>query len=124
DFRFDDRCNFRRCVADDLHAKILQMPAHIALCENTHGLAVSLSMIGCGVPDGAIRPNHTVVSKPVNPASASVGTSGSAAGRAGAIAMSARSLPSRTSGNTTDMLGSVMVTRPASRSGSNDGMPR
>jgi signal transduction histidine kinase len=52
-------------------------------------------MIDCGVPAGAIRPNHTVVSKPVNPASASVGTSGSDAGRASAIAMSARSLPSR-----------------------------
>jgi hypothetical protein len=42
DFGFDDRCEFRRRVGDDLHAKMLQMLAHVILCENTCGLAVKL----------------------------------------------------------------------------------
>src|SRR5437773_5344774 len=42
DFGFDHRCEFRRRVGDGLHAKILQMLAHIILCENTCRLAVKL----------------------------------------------------------------------------------
>jgi hypothetical protein len=42
DFGFDHRCDFRPCVGEDLHAKILQMLAHIILCENTCRLAVKL----------------------------------------------------------------------------------
>src|SRR5215468_8323619 len=42
DFGFNPRCKFRRCVGDDLHAKILQMLARFILCKDTRRLAVKL----------------------------------------------------------------------------------
>ena len=81
-------------------------------------------MIGPGVPAGAIRPYQAVASKPGNPVSARVGSSGIADVRFGDVTASARSLPLCICGSTTAVLGNAMVMRPASRSGSSAGLPR
>ena len=51
------------------------------------------STTGAGVPAGANRPFHSYISKPGRPASAPVGTSGSAAERWRPLTASGRSLP-------------------------------
>src|SRR5262245_31647226 len=55
--------------------------------------ALSRLTIGRGVPVGARRPNHDMTSNPASPASAIVGTSGSAPERFGAATPSAFNLP-------------------------------
>ena len=77
----------------------------------------SLSRTGCGVPAGAIRPNQAVASKPGKPSSSMVGSSGICGERLREVIANARSLPSRTSGRTLEMLPKKMLRRPPSRSG-------
>ena len=79
--------------------------------------AWSLSTIGCGVPAGAIRPNQAVASKPGKPSSSMVGRSGICGERLREVIAKARSLPSRTSGSTLEMLPKKRLSRPPSRSG-------
>ena len=55
-----------------------------------------------GTFEAVIRANHVLLSKPVNPASTSVGTSGTFGSRFGPAAASTRSLPSLESGSVVD----------------------
>src|SRR5271169_3993143 len=54
---------------------------------------LSVSIIGCGVPAGAMNPTHKVAWNPGTPASAMVGTSGRIAERVAPLVPSARTLP-------------------------------
>jgi hypothetical protein len=68
------------------------------------------------VPAGAKRPIQLITSKPGNPASATVGSSGAAADRVLPITASARSLPAFTCGSTVGIVAKIIVIWPPSRS--------
>src|SRR6185437_4768910 len=55
--------------------------------------AAMRSTIGCGVPAGAIKPHHEVVSNPAKPDSAIVGTLGACADRAAPVTANIRTVP-------------------------------
>ncbi len=60
-------------------------------------------MTAAGVAAGAVKPNQISVGKPSSPLSCSVGTSGSSRQRCALETASARNLPARISGNSTDL---------------------
>ena len=62
---------------------------------------LSLPTIGAGVPAGTTTPVNSVATKPGTPASTMVGSSGASGLRVALVTPSARSLPSRMSGNST-----------------------
>ncbi|MNT36125.1 hypothetical protein D3C72_1721870 [compost metagenome] len=77
---------------------------------------LSRSMIGRGVPAGAIRPFQAVTVNPFSPASSAVGTSGAIGTRLSLATASARSLPDCTCGHSGGMLSINTVMCPATRS--------
>ena len=68
---------------------------------------MSRSMIGAGVPPGATSPIHTSSGKPLNPASANVGTSGSSGRRLVPATTNARAAPAWICGSMTELLSLV-----------------
>ena len=103
----------------------------MAICCATSGSARALltsafrrSTTSPGVPAGATRPYHWSASKPGQPLSATVGTSGRAANRAGLDTASARSRPLLMCGSTAGEPVKVASTWPAMRSVTDGAVPR
>jgi hypothetical protein len=72
--------------------------------------ALSFATMAAGVPAGARTPNHDYASYPGSPASAIVGTSGSAGARARDVTASARSLPALICGSDGGRLSNISCT--------------
>src|SRR4029453_15257097 len=72
---------------------------------------------------GASTPNHDEASKPGNPASATVGTSGSAGARVLEVTASARSLPALICGSDGGRLSNISCTWPLRRSAKAGALP-
>ena len=72
--------------------------------------------IGAGVPAGASKPNQAVMSKPANPLSAIVGSSGAVGQRWGDVTASAFTLPAFALAEALAMLSNMNCSRPPSRS--------
>src|SRR5919204_3820134 len=85
--------------------------------------ALSLSMIGRGVPAGATRPNQTPASKSGSPASTIVGTFGATCARLTELTAKALSLPESICGSIVEATPSISDTRPARRSVTAGGLP-
>src|SRR5262249_6714698 len=84
---------------------------------------LSLSTISFAVPAGAIRPNHSPLSKPGRPASTMVGRSGATAVRLASVEARATSVPSRTRCSTVEEGENSTWMRPASKSVPACGLP-
>src|SRR3989442_1454967 len=77
--------------------------------------ALSLATMSFGIPRGPITPAQVITSKPVTPASATVGNSGTAGERLGPVTASPRTLPALTWGTIAGMLSNSRSICPATK---------
>ena len=86
--------------------------------------ALSLSMIGAGVPAGAKTPSQAATSKPGTPDSAMVGYSGAVGKRCAVVTARPRTLPPFTSGNALGITSIIICTCPPITSAAASAPPR